>query len=86
MPQIKRNLKKMKRNNLFKPFLESKHKYKDVVFYVDYCGHDSRGNHCWQCSDSRHWVRERGKSKEEAIEKTHITWDFYIQRTENING
>jgi hypothetical protein len=77
---------RQKNNNLFTPFLESKHTYKDVVFYVDYCGYDSRGNHCWQCSDSRHWVRERGISKEEAIEKTHISWDLYIDRTENKNA
>jgi hypothetical protein len=68
----------MKNHNLFTPFCESKHTYKDVLFYVDYCGND-----CWQCSDSRHWVRERGRSKEEAIEKTHISWDLYASKFEN---
>jgi hypothetical protein len=72
---------RQKNNNLFTPFLESKHTYKDVLFYVDYCGND-----WWQCSDQRHIVRERGRSKKEAIDKTHIRWDLYIDRTENKNA
>jgi hypothetical protein len=68
----------MENHKLFTPFLESTHTYKDVLFYVDYCGHG-----CWQCSDERHIVRDRGMSKEEAVEKTHVRWDLYAAKLEN---
>jgi hypothetical protein len=68
----------MKNHSLFTPFCESTHTYKDVLFYVDYCGND-----WWQCSDGRHIVRERGRSKQEVIDKTHITWDLYASKFEN---